>query len=436
MKAKQHLIKEIRLHDFRCFHAKQSVSLAPLTLLLGENSTGKTSFLAAARAIWQTAFRILQPNFREEPYDLGSFSEIVHTPNQEEVKPSSFEIGFTGHLGEHLIDFDVTFESQGAEPCPSIVSLKSNNEWIELPWPIQECFTMEMGTSRGAWRFQTTEKAPHLEPKGPSFYYWSNALYWLMSGTTGIDEFHERIENLDDDNIPITNEDLDSLKKLVNWPICFHPEDIFASAPIRSKPLRIYDPIAHLPDPTGTHVPAHLAGLYGDHDQWSQIKGKLDRFGNDSGLFHEIDIKRFEELEGAPFKLEIRQANGNKRNLIDVGYGISQVLPVIYELFRKGGPSMFLFQQPEVHLHPNAQAALGSLFCEIATSGRQAMVETHSDYILDRILLDIRDKTTTLTASDVSISSNQEVRSDDESVLALALARACGLTEKLAAISP
>ena len=64
---------------------------------------------------------------------------------------------------------------------------------------------------------------------------------------------------------------------------------------------------------------------------------------------------------------------------------------------------MFLFQQPEVHLHPSAQAALGSVFCATAASGRQLVIETHSDYIVDRILLDIRDNRTSLTAEDVSI---------------------------------
>ncbi len=64
---------------------------------------------------------------------------------------------------------------------------------------------------------------------------------------------------------------------------------------------------------------------------------------------------------------------------------------------------MKLFQQPEMHLHPSAQAALGSLFCSTAASGRQLIVETHSDYIIDRILLDIRDKRTKLKPEDVSI---------------------------------
>ena len=64
---------------------------------------------------------------------------------------------------------------------------------------------------------------------------------------------------------------------------------------------------------------------------------------------------------------------------------------------------MFLLQQPEVHLHPRAQAALGSLFCNLAASGKQIIVETHSDYVLDRVYMDIRDSKTDLEADDVSI---------------------------------
>ena len=112
-------------------------------------------------------------------------------------------------------------------------------------------------------------------------------------------------------------------------------------------------------------------------------------------------------MEGGPFQLQIRKVGkhkaGPKRNLIDVGYGVSQALPVLAELFRPDASPMLLFQQPEVHLHPSAQAALGSLFCETAVSGRQLIIETHSDYIIDRVLLDIRDKRTDLKPGDVSI---------------------------------
>ena len=87
----------------------------------------------------------------------------------------------------------------------------------------------------------------------------------------------------------------------------------------------------------------------------------------------------------------------------NAGYGVSQALPLITELFKPDSPPMFLLQQPEVHLHPSAQAALGTLFCSIASKERQLVVETHSDFILDRVLMDIRDKTTDLSPDDVSI---------------------------------
>ena len=72
-------------------------------------------------------------------------------------------------------------------------------------------------------------------------------------------------------------------------------------------------------------------------------------------------------------------AKGPNRNFIDVGYGVSQALPILTELFRKDSAKTFLLQQPEVHLHPSAQAALGTLFCQLASQGRQLLVETHSD---------------------------------------------------------
>ena len=98
-----------------------------------------------------------------------------------------------------------------------------------------------------------------------------------------------------------------------------------------------------------------------------------------------------------------KRRKGARRNLIDVGYGVSQVLPLLVDLLEPNGSSRLLLQQPEVHLHPSAQAQLGSLLCATAGAQCQLIVETHSDYTLDRILLDIRDKRSDLEPDDVSI---------------------------------
>ena len=124
-------------------------------------------------------------------------------------------------------------------------------------------------------------------------------------------------------------------------------------------------------------------------------------------MFDEISIRPLGKRESEPFQVQIRKdsatAKGPKRNFIDVGYGVSQALPILTELFRKDSARTFLLQQPEVHLHPSAQAALGTLFCRLASQGRQLLVETHSDHLIDRVRMDVRDRTTKLRPKDVSI---------------------------------
>ena len=78
----------ITLQNYRCFGSEeQTARLAPLTLLVGPNSTGKTSFLALIRALWDVAFREVVPNFREEPFDLGSFEDVVYRGWWADAKP-------------------------------------------------------------------------------------------------------------------------------------------------------------------------------------------------------------------------------------------------------------------------------------------------------------------------------------------------------------
>ena len=127
---------------------------------------------------------------------------------------------------------------------------------------------------------------------------------------------------------------------------------LFASSPVRSKPRRTYDPAPVGSDPEGVYVPMYLANLYFQNTKgWTTLKSALEDFGRTSGLFDEIGIRPLSKRESEPFQLQIRKFDeglkGPPRNMIDVGYGVSQVLPVITELLRSDAPSVFLLQQPE-----------------------------------------------------------------------------------------
>ena len=80
-------MESVTLKNYRCFREEQAARLAPLTLLVGENSTGKTSFLALIRALWDVAYQEVVPDFREEPYDLGAFRDIAHRRGGGRGKP-------------------------------------------------------------------------------------------------------------------------------------------------------------------------------------------------------------------------------------------------------------------------------------------------------------------------------------------------------------
>lgn len=74
-----------------------------------------------------------------------------------------------------------------------------------------------------------------------------------------------------------------------------------------------------------------------------------------------------------------------------VGYGIGQLLPIVTQCLATSG-GMILVEQPEVHIHPRLQASLGDLFVDTVVSGRaQLLIETHSEHLILRVLRLVRD---------------------------------------------
>ena len=104
--------------------------MAPLTLLVGENSTGKTSFLAILRALWEVAVHEVVPDFRREPYDLGAFSEIVYNDSSRGEQPDSFQAGFRDSDG--LVSFHFTFQDVDGVPFPVSRYASIGDSWFDV----------------------------------------------------------------------------------------------------------------------------------------------------------------------------------------------------------------------------------------------------------------------------------------------------------------
>ena len=415
---------QVTLEQFRCFRDKQVVRLAPLTLLVGENSSGKTSFLALIRALWDIAYDNRVPDFKEDPYDLGSFDEIAHHRGARGGRATGFKAGFVlkrrkprdGAANVAVNPrycFSVTFGKRGTIAVPVGRRLWNNEYWVDEERTEDDSLRIQIGSSKGSWRqrkaysrqsvlvdleeqrmrpLASSLRSPRvvLDDKPPS------SIFVPMNGSKNL-----------------TTTEWDSIYRFVRRAPLGNTfgqrrHRPFASAPVRSRPHRTYDPGRPTPDPEGDYVPMYLASVYFQNKEaWKVLKEELEYYGQAAGLFDEISIKPLGRRDTEPFQLQIRKYGGKlkgpQRNLIDVGYGVSQVLPLLTELLRRDSSPMFLLQQPEVHLHPSAQAVLGSLFYNIASPRRQLIVETHSDHLLDRVRMDVRDRRGKLRQNDVSI---------------------------------
>ena len=403
-------LRELRLRDFRCFRGRHTAPLAPLTLLVGENSTGKTSFLAAVQAVWDAAHGSRSPNFRKDPFDLGSFPDIVHSRSGHAIAPSSFAIGFAEQfLEDHLFGFEVTFESRNAAPEPVTIEWREGATSVSCRRAEGEDTRYVFESPNGSWHYHASAEDQIFEDPPWFSGFFSRMFHAVGHGNpTGI--VGDLVPSPETGGRSPSKEDLGKLTFLLaRFLRLGSGEAPFASAPIHARPRRTYDPVKVDVDPWGADVPSRLASLeFRDKTAWTALKEKLDAFGRESGLFDDFSVKQLTKFEGGPFQLQVRKygnsgRKGPKRNLVDVGFGVSQVLPVLAALFRAKGPPMFLLQQPELHLHPSAQAALGSLFCRTVEAEQQLIVETHSEYIIDRIRMDIRDREAALNSDDVSV---------------------------------
>ena len=262
----------ITLRNYRCFGSEtQTARLAPLTLLVGPNNTGKTSFLALIRALWDVAFQEVAPNFREEPYDLGSFEDIAHQVGGRVSRAESFAAGFeyrpTSDLRPGAIWFEAVFENRRTAPFPVTRRIADEDASMELR--VRENRLSEKVHSHTYTELRNADRV--VSPDGyPA-------------------EVAEYLRHV------LSQEQVYMMRPV-------------AGAPTRSRPRRTYDPMTLTPNSEGDYIPSYLANLSRcNADQWQLLKGRLEEFGRASELFDEISVRSFGKSDGDPFQIQVRK---------------------------------------------------------------------------------------------------------------------------------
>lgn len=357
------------------------IPVASCNFLVGENSTGKSSFLSILRAASSFKF-IFEPGFFLAGDDSqASYSDMVSAGSSDK---SYFDVGFMfesklpsseksscGFTIQRYRDFD-------GKPQPSQV----------LHWSDGEMVHVRYGKGVAEYRISSTPASDGQE-----------ALKLFKSAISDMDREFKDFERLPkgfSGFVPpgivlsviasVESSKLGEGGRTYEFAPNFWREEITWGAPIRSRPERIYHGATKRYSSEGDHMPFVIKNKL----KSAAFVSALRDFGKASGLFEIIATHTFGRGRNNPFEVLVR-LNGVSYNLEHVGYGVSQVLPLVVDFLAAKDGRSFAVQQPEVHLHPRAQAALGTLLFQIASEKRHSFViETHSDYLIDRFRLEIK----------------------------------------------
>ena len=379
-------ITQFTMEEVRCFAECQEFNIRPLTFLVGENSTGKTTALGCFQVLadYLTEGKV---DFDSNPYSMGIFKDIVR--NSKKIE-KTFRLGFALRDKNEDIVCVVEFVKKkgGDEPAIGSVIVSFTDGEIVLSGDAEgsagPAFTY---CKKEQDRYRIGVNSAILDNNSPSFL---------------LDRFRHIGGRGSDEENALANY-LQEKQGGLGYSWDFGVSPVFSMSPIRSEPKRTYDKMREFDDPEGSDIPIRLMRIKATNkDKWESLKARLVEFGKSAGLFHNIDVRNFGGAMGDPFKLTVK-VRGPNSNIIDVGYGISQILPILVNVFdrpvsrrrisRSGRIPYFLLQQPEVHLHPRAQAELSSLLATAVNRGRgnqSFIVETHSDYMIDRARIEIR----------------------------------------------
>lgn len=414
-------MRYLYIDNFRGF-SKTIIPLHRVNFFVGENSTGKTSILGLINLINSSEFWLRQ-DFNSLYHKFGMFDDLI---SLNSTNKKCFSLGYCikkekEEFGFDLFQFATFINHEGypkAKDYSSIwenqlVSFKHSKNCLmfridkideidvsELFIKIQE---LHYGNSKGYKKIKL-DKQVLLPPKflemiihvsgirnGNLKDNLINTFGLIQSKSKSKDDGNKTdesqlmpsdidVEKLTDDSVLKLLYDFSSIKN--------HIKQLVFFAPIRSKPERIYYGCEHVFSPDCKHTPYLLQEHLDNIKENEEDLNLINSFGYESGLFKEIFISNIYDQAGSPFEIKILQADKELR-INQVGYGVSQILPLIIEILVRQKGIQFAIQQPEVHLHPKAQAAFGAFIFKVARAEQKLFfIETHSDYTIDRFRIE------------------------------------------------
>jgi AAA15 family ATPase/GTPase len=370
------MLTTLYLTNFKAWRNTGQIRLAPVTMLLGTNSSGKSSLIQSLLLLKQTvqsSDRTIHLNLGSDEssdfFNFGDFDAILHQGAEDRSFAICFECDRSQRIAaaekgakkEQIARSSISCSyrkmSSGAVTLQSLALNRLSNP--------PKSFRVTRGTRGSFFLYISEDSKPIADSKDyapeRSIALPAPALYKLGEDAAEVQD--------------------------ISYAIRQELQELVYLGPLRRKPERDYVWNKAKPGEIGIDghkaVEALLASALlagpGRNEVLNSVSSWLARMQ----LATKLNVRQV----GRSTRYEVVIDNAAvSSNLRDVGIGISQVLPVITVAFFAPPGSTILLEEPEIHLHPLAQSVLAELFVEVAQKRHvQFIVETHSEHLFRRM---------------------------------------------------
>lgn len=430
------MLSMIRLHNFKSFKQLDSLAIKPITILCGSNSCGKSSILQSLLMVKQTkeSRNVNQSLLLNGKYvHLGDIENIVYGHDGSNNISINFEYEFTmqqfytgmkssGRRGssfylfryllpdsvrkltdaKHKISINLVFRPSGrVRGYINTADIQKYEVFIATTPVDKPTFTVanvilekkENGFGL-VWKNihspQKTDQNMASSGSAENLRVTFENLYPLVELKENNEDFYERIP------FQVTNflRAIDDFLTSIN-------ESIAYIGPLREEPSRRY---IYENEVLDIGVKGENAAYIFQTEQDKEIF-KSHFFDEKKQKYYEKDkstlskslaewleymgiagLKPDSQSEIIRLNMKSNEFSQIDVNIADVGFGVSQIFPILLEGLRMPNQGTLLLEQPEIHLHPSLQMKMADYFIALALSGKNVIVETHSDHVVNRLV--------------------------------------------------
>ena len=353
------MITELSAQNFKSWKDTGKLQMAPLTGFFGANSSGKTSILQTLLMLKQTVERPADWNgvidFGDDSslVNLGNFDDLIHGHKRDHP----LQISLSWKFSEKLSIADV----DEVDTVSFNLSINNNENRVSEP----------------SFNYRVGEQGFAVGWDGP------NACLASIPGEP--DSYVESLFRC----YGIHHAPLDTWQLFL--PLQTRFENLFHSirylGPLREYPRRHYAWEGKHSAGVGQRGEEMVTALFSGRIQLRFIDKQILEWLQRLDLIDSYRLNPTSDTEKDYEFLVRKYKGGPEVRLTDVGFGISQVLPVLVLCYYVPEGSILILEQPEAHLHPKVQSELADLLIEVIKNRRlQVILESHSEHLILRLM--------------------------------------------------